>query len=157
MEKIIKVLNIIISAIELAVAAIARILDKAIVAIQTVSKKIISLFLSIFRLLFYLLPFILFILLGSSKNWVFLYVLGIIVLILVGILFIRDFLVAFKENELGDEKELKVEKAGRVIIIMTILNIVTIGYAILFYFFNISIEKTLYAIVNNWVNTIIAK
>ncbi len=70
MEIVIRVLNAIIKSIEMFINAIVKVLDRAIVALETVSKKIISLFLSFFRLLFYILPFILFVTIGSLNNWV---------------------------------------------------------------------------------------
>ena len=155
MEKIIKILNTIIGAIEIAIDAIAKVLDRAIIAIQSISRKIISLFLSMFRLMFYLLPFVLFILLGQSKDWVLLKYIGVIVLVFVAVLFMRDFLVAFKEENIEEKKEAKIEKAGRVIIIMIVLNVLTVGYAILYYFFSINIEQVVGAVLQGWINEII--
>ena len=155
MEKIIKILNAAIDAIEIAIGAIAKVLDRAIIAIQSISRKIISLFLAMFRLMFYLLPFVLFILIGQSKDWALLKYIGIVVLIFVAVLFTRDFLVAFKEDNLEEKKEAKIEKAGRVIFIMIVLNVITVGYAILYYFFNINMEQVVGTVLHGWVNEII--
>ena len=150
----IRVLNTVIAAIGIAVDAMAKFLDRAIVAIQRVSRKIVTLLLAIFRLLFYLLPFVLFIVIGLSKNWPFLYVIGAIVLVFAAILFVRDLLVAFKEDSIEERKEEKIEHAGRVIVIIIILNILTIGYAALFYFFNISAEQLGAPVLQRWIGSL---
>ena len=139
MEMVIRFLNIIIKSIEILIDAFAKVLDRAIDAIETVSKKILSLFLSFFRLLFYILPFILFVIIGSSKNWSLIYYIGLVVLGLVFVLFVRDFLITFKDKE--EKKSSKIEKAGRVIFIMIILNIITVTYAVFYYLFGISSEE----------------
>jgi len=141
MEIVIRVLNAIIKSIEMFINAIVKVLDRAIVALETVSKKIISLFLSFFRLLFYILPFILFVTIGSSNNWIMIYYIGIIVLGLVIILFVRDFLIAFKNREEVEEKSSKIEKAGRVFFIILILNIITVTYSVFYYLFGIRSEE----------------
>nr|VFK39374.1 MAG: hypothetical protein BECKTC1821D_GA0114238_100610 [Candidatus Kentron sp. TC] len=155
MESVIKILNTIIAAIEIAIDEVAKVLDRAIVAIQSVSRKVISLFLAMFRLIFYLLPFVLFIVIGASKQWDFLFYIGIVVLLFVAVLFVRDFLVAFKEENIEDQKEARIEKAGRVIFIMIILNVLTVGYAVLYYFFNINIEQLLGALLQGWADEVI--
>lgn len=141
MEMVIRVLNAIIKSIEMFINAIVKVLDRAIVALETVSKKIISLFLSFFRLLFYILPFILFVTIGSLNNWIVIYYIGIIVLGLVIILFVRDFLIAFKNREEVEEKNSKIEKAGRVFFIILILNIITVTYSVFYYLFGIKSEE----------------
>jgi len=138
---VIRILNAIIKSIEIFINAIVKVLDRAIVALETVSKKIISLFLSFFRLLFYILPFILFVTIGSSNNWIMIYYIGIIVLGLVIILFVRDFLIAFKNREEVEEKSSKIEKAGRVFFIILILNIITVTYSVFYYLFGIRSEE----------------
>ena len=140
MEIVIRFLNVIIKSIEILINAFVKVLDRAIVAIETVSKKIVSLFLSFFRLLFYILPFILFVIIGSSKHWSLIYYIGVVVLGLVFVLFVRDFLITFKDRE-EEEKSSKTEKAGRVIVIMIILNIITVTYSVVYYLFGISSEK----------------
>ena len=141
MEIVIRVLNAIIKSIEMFINAIVKVLDRAIVALETVSKKIISLFLSFFRLLFYILPFILFVIIGSSNHWSLIYYVGIVVLGLVIVLFVRDFLIAFKNREEVEEKSSKIEKAGRVFVIMLILNIITVTYSVFYYLLDISLEE----------------
>ncbi len=140
MEIVIRFLNAIIKSIEILINAFVKVLDRAIVAIETVSKKIMSLFLSFFRLLFYILPFILFVIIGSSKHWSLIYYIGVVVLGLVFVLFVRDFLITFKDRE-EEEKSSKIEKAGRVIVIMIILNIITVTYSVVYYLFGISSEE----------------
>lgn len=141
MEIVIRVLNAIIKSIEIFINAIVKVLDRAIIALETVSKKIISLFLSFFRLLFYILPFILFVTIGSLNNWIVIRYIGIIVLGLVIILFVRDFLIAFKNREEVEEKSSKIEKAGRVFFIILILNIITVTYSVFYYLFGIRSEE----------------
>lgn len=140
MEIVIRFLNAIIKSIEILINAFVKVLDRAIVAIETVSKKIMSLFLSFFRLLFYILPFILFVIIGSSKHWSLIYYIGVVVLGLVFVLFVRDFLITFKDRE-EEEKSSKIEKAGRIIVIMIILNIITVTYSVVYYLFGISSEE----------------
>ncbi len=154
METLIKVLNAIIAATGIATDAIVQVLDRTIVVIQNVSKRIITLFLDIFRLLFYLFPFVLFVSIGASKHWWFLSGIGIFFLIFGAFLFIRDFLVAFKSKSIEDRTDAKTEKAGTIIVIMVILNIVTVGYAVLYYFFDISIEQVIGPVLRDWVNSI---
>lgn len=141
MEIIIRFLNVIIKSIEILINAFVKVLDRAIVALETVSKQIISLFLSFFRLLFYILPFILFVVIGSLKHWSLIYYIGVVVLALVIVLFVRDFLIAFKNREGVEEKSLKIEKAWRVTFIMFILNIITVAYSVFYYFFGINSEE----------------
>ncbi len=151
MEKIIRALNLAINAIEIAVDAIIKVLDRTIIAIQRVSREIISLLLSIFRLLFYLLPFVLLVIIGLSKDWTLLYAVGGIILLFTATLFIRDILEVFREDDIKEEKEKKSEKAGRVIITILILNIVTVGYAALYYLFDISIEQLGNSIIQPYI------
>lgn len=141
MEIVIRFLNVIIKSIEMFINAFVKVLDRAIIALETVSKQIISLFLSFFRLLFYILPFILFVIIGSSKHWSLIYYIGIFVLGLVIVLFMRDFLIAFKNREKVEEKSSKIEKAGRVFVIMLILNIITVTYSVFYYLLGISLEE----------------
>jgi len=140
MEMVIRFLNVIIKSIEILIDAFVKVLDRAIVTIETVSKKILSLFLSFFRLLFYILPFILFVIIGSSKHWSLIYYIGVVVLGLVFVLFVRDFLITFKDRK-EEGKSSKIEKAGRVIVIMIILNFITVTYAVVYYLFGISSEE----------------
>ena len=140
MEMVIRFLNAIIKSIEILIDAFVKVLDRAIVTIETVSKKILSLFLSFFRLLFYILPFILFVIIGSSKHWSLIYYIGVVVLALVFVLFVRDFLITFKHSK-EEGKSSKIEKAGRVIVIMIILNFITVTYAVVYYLFGISSEE----------------
>ena len=140
MEMVIRFLNVIIKSIEILIDAFVKILDRAIVTIETVSKKILSLFLSFFRLLFYILPFVLFVIIGSSKHWNLIYYIGVVVLGLVFVLFARDFLITFKDRK-EEGKSSKIEKAGRVIVIMIILNFITITYAVAYYLFGINSEE----------------
>ena len=79
----------------------------------------------------------------------------IVVLVFVAVLFMRDFLVAFKEENIEEKKEAKIEKAGRVISIMIVLNVLTVGYAILYYLFSINIEQVVGAVLQGWINEII--
>lgn len=140
MEMVIRFLNAIVKSIDILINAFVKVLDRAIVVIETVSKKIMSLFLSFFRLLFYILPFILFVIIGSLKHWSLIYYIGVVVLGLVFVLFVRDFLIMFKDRE-EKEKSSKIEKAGCVIVIMIILNIITVTYSVVYYLFGISSEE----------------
>jgi len=140
MEMVVRFLNAIIKSIEILIDAFVKVLDRAIATIETVSKKILSLFLSFFRLLFYILPFILFVIIGSSKHWNLVFYIGVVVLGLVFVLFVRDFLITFKSRE-EEGESLKIEKAGRVIVIMIILNIITVTYSVVYYLFGISSEE----------------
>jgi len=110
MEMVIRFLNVIIKSIEILIDAFVKILDRAIVTIETVSKKILSLFLSFFRLLFYILPFVLFVIIGSSKHWNLIYYIGVVVLGLVFVLFARVFLITFKDRK-EEGKKLKNRKS----------------------------------------------
>ncbi len=141
MENFIRFLNFIIKSIEMLINSFVKVLDRAIIALETVSKQIISLLLSFFRLIFYILPFILFVVIGSSNDWILIYYTGIAVLALVIVLFLRDFLTAFKNKEEAEEKSPKIVKSGRVTLIMFILNILTVSYSVIYYFFGIHSEE----------------
>jgi hypothetical protein len=150
MQTIIKILNLIITSVEIAIDAFIKVIDKSIIAVQSVSIKIVELFLHVFRLLFYLLPFVLFSFIGFSKDWLIMFYIGVGTLGLVIILFIRDFLVALKENDNTSEQQ-KTPKAGRVIIIVLILNLISIGYALPYFLFDFSLENSHYDEIQKWI------
>ena len=154
-EHIVRVLDRIINAIDVLINSFIKLIDYTIKTLENVSRKILSLFSNVLRLSFYILPFILFIIIGNERDWKILFYTGIGVLLLVAVLFVRDLFAQFQ----GDDKptEEKTSKTGRVVFIILLLNIITILYSISYFFFELRLEEVIKGFFQNELSSMFKK
>lgn len=139
-DTLIKSLDKLIKTIDIAINSFYKLLDYLIKTFNQVSKKILNLFTNILRLIFYILPFIFMVIIGPQKDWKWMTVTGWAILILVMILFFRDFMAEIRGVS-ESEVEQKSVHSKRVFLIILILNIVLISYSVTYYLVGISAEK----------------
>ena len=102
LDSIITTLDRLIKTLDIALNSFYKLLDYLIKTFEEVSKKILNLLTNILRVLFYIFPFLLMVIIGPQKDWKWMTITGWVILILVIILFLRDFMAAIRgvsENE----------------------------------------------------------
>jgi len=139
-DLLIKALDNLIKGVDIALNSFYKFLDYLIKAFEEVSKKILQLIANIFRLGYYILPFIFMIILGARKGWNWMSITGWSVLILVTILFFRNFIAEFR-GKIEHELEKPIIHARKIFVIVLLLNILLGGYTIAYFVGGVSIEQ----------------
>ncbi|MDH7604443.1 MAG: hypothetical protein QHH13_06045 [Melioribacter sp.] len=140
LDSIVKVLDRIINMLDITLNAFYKFLDYLIKTFEEVAKKILNLLTNLLRVVFYLLPFILMIFIGSTKHWLWMSITGWAVIIFVLILFFRDFIAEIKKDSIGINQSLPTQ-SKRAFVVIFILNILMLSYTLIYYFVGISPEK----------------
>lgn len=140
LDTTIKTLDRFIKTLDIVLNSLYKLLEYLIKTFEDVSKKILNLLTNVFRVLFYVLPFLLMILIGHQKDWKWMTLTGWTILILVMILFLRDFMAAVRGISANKEEEKSIySKRGFYVVL--ILNILLASYSVSFYLVGISPEK----------------
>lgn len=140
LDSIVKALDRIINMLDVTLNAFYKFLDYLIKTFEEVAKKILDLLTNFLRVIFYILPFILMIFLGSNKNWLWMSITGWAVIIFVLILFFRDFIAEIKKDSKSINQSLPTQ-SKRAFIVILILNILMLSYTLTYYFVGFSPEK----------------
>jgi hypothetical protein len=140
LDTIIKVLDNLGRFVEVLLNSLYKLLDYLIKAFEEVSRKILNLITTILRLMYYILAFILMIILGPQKHWGWMTITGWSVIILVAILFTRDFIAEFRGRKESAPQQ-ALSNPRRVFITVLILNLLMVGYSLLYFIGGISVES----------------
>lgn len=140
LDSVVKSLDRIINMLDIALNAFYKFLDYLIKTFEEVAKKILDLLTNLLRVVFYVLPFIFMIVIGSQKNWLWMSITGWAVIIFVIVLFFRDFMAEIK----GDNKSLAQnlpKQSKRAFVVILILNLLLVSYAFIYYFIGVNPEQ----------------
>ncbi|MGB8952608.1 MAG: hypothetical protein WCC06_08065 [Candidatus Aminicenantales bacterium] len=140
LDSVVKTLDRIINMLDIALNAFYKFLDYLIKTFEEVAKKILDLLTNLLRVVFYILPFIFMIIIGSQKNWFWMSITGWAVIIFVLVLFFRDFIAEIKGDNKTSSQNMPIQ-SKRAFIVILILNVLLISYSFIFYFVGISPEK----------------
>jgi hypothetical protein len=142
LDKLVRALDLLGKTVEIFLSAIFKMLDYLIKTLEEVSKKILSLITSFLKLLFYVLPFVLMIVIGRLKEWTWMEITGYSVIGLVFILFMRDFISLSRGTQAAQPE--KSPYSRRVFLIVLVLNILLVGYSLMYYVAGINSEQYVY-------------
>ncbi len=140
LDSVVRALDQIIKMLDIVLNAFYKFLDYLIKTFEEVAKKILDLLTNLLRVVFYILPFIFMIIIGSKKNWFWMSITGWAVILFVLILFFRDFIAEIKGDSKTSSQNLPIQ-SKRAFIVILVLNILVISYSFIFYVVGISPEK----------------
>lgn len=140
LDSIVRSLDRIIKMLDIALNAFYKLLDYLIKTFEEVAKKILDLLTNLLRVVFYVLPFIFMIIIGSQKNWFWMSITGWAVIVFVLVLFFRDFIAEIKGDNKTSSQSSPIQ-SKRAFFVILILNVLLISYSFIYYFIGISPEK----------------
>lgn len=145
LDSVVKALDKIINMLGIILNAFYKLLDYLIKTFEEVTKKILDLLTNFFKVVFYILPFVLMIFIGSKKEWFWMSFFGWAVIVFVLVLFFRDFIAEIKKENKVANKNLSTQ-SRRTIIVILILNILMLSYTLIYCLAGISPEKYISAL-----------
>lgn len=141
-DNIVSALEKLFKLFQLVLNAVYTVLENIIKALEGIIKRLVKIVEAILKISYYILPFVLMAIIGPVKNWTWMTVLGWLVLILVLVIFTRNFIALFRGIS-ADTEAVEPKNLRRVAVIVGIANILMLTYSGFLFVADVSLEKEL--------------
>jgi uncharacterized membrane protein len=138
-DKLVSVLEYLYNFFLSAVRALEKVLENIVQALEGIIKRLIRLVEALLDTGFYAAPFILMVVIGPYKNWVWMIILGWVIISLAIIIFIINLIGLFRDKPI--DIPASPENLRKLRWIIGVLNIFMVTYSVLYFGVGISAER----------------